>query len=241
MIVRGRPTAVIYKRFNRKKWLDPIFNLFRPSRAWRSWQAGQDLVSRGIPTPQNLAYVERRPYGRNRFLRFLAHETYLVTVKEEPAVDLATYVNEIMPALSEGVRRSRIRRLTACAGGAGPLAARAVALAPRPQGGQHPDPDRHDRWRGSAEPDRPGRRATPPSASAEPAGPEPGAAGDQPGVGPRSDPDRRAAVPPPLSAVGALAAERLEGVLAVDRAGDAGQAVAEPPTRPAAVMTGGDA
>ncbi len=71
MIVRGRPTAVICKRFNRKKWLDPVLNLFRPSRAWRSWQAGQDLVSRGIPTPQNLAFVARRPYGRSRFLRFL--------------------------------------------------------------------------------------------------------------------------------------------------------------------------
>jgi tRNA A-37 threonylcarbamoyl transferase component Bud32 len=113
MIVRGRPTPVIYKRFNRKKWLDPILNLFRPARAWRSWQAGQDLVSRGIPTPQNLAYVERRPHGQNRFLRFLAHETYLVTVKEEPAVDLATYVNDILPALPDDIRRARIRRLTA--------------------------------------------------------------------------------------------------------------------------------
>jgi serine/threonine protein kinase len=117
MIVRGRPTAVIYKRFNRKKWLDPIFNLFRPARAWRSWQAGQDLVSRGIPTPQNLAYVERRPYGRNRWLRFLTHETYLVTVKEEAAVDLATYINAMLPALPHDLRRARIRRLTAALAG----------------------------------------------------------------------------------------------------------------------------
>jgi Lipopolysaccharide kinase (Kdo/WaaP) family len=112
MIVRGRPTAVIYKRFNRKKWLDPVLNLFRPSRAWRSWQAGQDLVSRGIPTPKNLAYLERRPHGQNRFVRFLAHETYLVTVKEEPAVDLATYVNQTLPVLPFEIRRERIRRLT---------------------------------------------------------------------------------------------------------------------------------
>jgi tRNA A-37 threonylcarbamoyl transferase component Bud32 len=111
MIVRGRPTAVIYKRFNRKKWLDPIFNLFRPSRAWRSWQAGQDLVSRGIPTPKNLAYLERRPHGTSRFLRFLSHETYLMTAKEEPAVDLATYVHEILPSLPADLRRARVRRL----------------------------------------------------------------------------------------------------------------------------------
>ena len=31
MLVRGQPDAVIYKRFNRKKWLDPLFTLFRPS------------------------------------------------------------------------------------------------------------------------------------------------------------------------------------------------------------------
>ena len=60
MVVRGRPTQVIYKRFNRKKWLDPLLTLFRPSRAWRSWQAGQHLASRGIPTPQNLAFISRR-------------------------------------------------------------------------------------------------------------------------------------------------------------------------------------
>ncbi len=60
MVVRGAPTQVIYKRFNRKKWLDPLLTLFRPSRAWRSWQAGQHLASRGIPTPQNLAFLARR-------------------------------------------------------------------------------------------------------------------------------------------------------------------------------------
>ena len=117
MAVRGRPTAVIYKRFNRKKWLDPVLNLFRPSRAWQSWQAGQHLVSRGIPTPKNLAYIERRPYGRSRWLRFLSHETYLVTVKEEATVDLATYVNELLPTLPADVRRVRIRRLTASLAG----------------------------------------------------------------------------------------------------------------------------
>ena len=26
MVVRGSPTQVIYKRFNRKKWLDPLLD-----------------------------------------------------------------------------------------------------------------------------------------------------------------------------------------------------------------------
>ena len=62
----GCRRQVIYKRFNRKKWLDPLLTLFRPSRAWRSWQAGQHLASRGIPTPQNLAFVSRRRSFKNR-------------------------------------------------------------------------------------------------------------------------------------------------------------------------------
>ena len=83
MVVRGCPTAVIYKRFNRKKWLDPLLTLFRPSRAWRSWQAGQDLASRGIPTPQNLAFLSRRrSFKSDPLFWFLPHETYLITVKE---------------------------------------------------------------------------------------------------------------------------------------------------------------
>jgi serine/threonine protein kinase len=113
MTVRGQPTPVIYKRFNRKKWLDPLLNLFRPSRAWRSWQAGQDLASRGISTPQNLAFLaRRRPFRSDPFFWFSPRETYLVTVKEEPAVDLATYVGTILPQLPAEVRRCRIRRLT---------------------------------------------------------------------------------------------------------------------------------
>ena len=114
MLVRGRPTAVIYKRFNRKKLLDPILSVFRPSRAWRSWQAGQDLVSRGIPTPQNLAFLSRkRTWKSDPLFWFLPHETYLITVKQEGAINLATYVREVLPALPPAERRARIRRLTA--------------------------------------------------------------------------------------------------------------------------------
>ena len=58
---------MIYKRFNRKKWLDPLLTYFRPSRAWQAWQAGQHLLSRAVPTPQEpgvhrpQAVVPRRP------------------------------------------------------------------------------------------------------------------------------------------------------------------------------------
>ena len=114
MLVRGQPTQVIFKRFNRKKWMDPLLTLFRPPRAWRSWQAGQDLASRGIPTPQNLAYVSRRrSFKSNPFFWFLPHETYLVTEKQQGAQSLAEYVRKVLPALSLSERRERIRGLTA--------------------------------------------------------------------------------------------------------------------------------
>ncbi len=112
MLVRGQPTAVIYKRFNRKKWLDPLLSVFRPSRAWRSWQAGQDLASRGVETPQNLAYVSRRrSFKTDPLFWFLPHETYLVTVKQQGAQSLADYMRQVLPALSHCERRARIRAL----------------------------------------------------------------------------------------------------------------------------------
>jgi tRNA A-37 threonylcarbamoyl transferase component Bud32 len=111
--VRGREVRVIYKRFNRKKWLDPIFSLFRPTRGWRAWQSGQHLASRAIPTPKNLAYLSRSKPGL-RLLphQFFPHDTYLVTIKAEPAITLAEYIARVLPALDPDRRRAAVRRMT---------------------------------------------------------------------------------------------------------------------------------
>jgi len=86
---------------------------FLPSRAWRSWQAGQDLASRGIPTPQNLAFLSRRrSFKSDPLFWFLPHETYLVTIKETDALSLTTYVNEVLPSLPTELRRARRRSLS---------------------------------------------------------------------------------------------------------------------------------
>ncbi|MGC8638254.1 MAG: lipopolysaccharide kinase InaA family protein [Isosphaeraceae bacterium] len=112
MLVGGAPTRVVYKRFNRKKWIDPWLNLFRPSRAWRSWQAGQDLASRGIPTPRNLVFLARkRRFWTNPFSWFLPHETYLATCKQEHVVTLAHYVRNLLPVLDPDDRRRQIHRI----------------------------------------------------------------------------------------------------------------------------------
>ncbi len=111
--VEGVPRRVIYKRFNRKKILDPIYTLFRPSRAWRAWQNGQHLASRGIPTPRNLAVLMRSSRCPRVFPhQYWPHDTYLVTVKAEPAVTLWDYVADVLPTLPPEQRRQQVRRLT---------------------------------------------------------------------------------------------------------------------------------
>jgi tRNA A-37 threonylcarbamoyl transferase component Bud32 len=112
MNVRGRPRRVIYKRFNQKEWFEPFLTFFRPTRAWQSWQAGQHMASRAIPTPRNLAYIaRRRRFGRTLFW-YLPHETYLITLKEEGATTLGDYVRRVLPTLEPTARRVQVRRLT---------------------------------------------------------------------------------------------------------------------------------
>jgi hypothetical protein len=114
MEIGGQPRRVIYKRFNRKKWLDPLLALFRPSRGWRAWQAGQHLTSRGLPTPQNLAFIaamgRQAPWWP---ISWLPRDTYVVTIKAEPSVTLGDYVRQTLAAMDPIQRRPRIAALTA--------------------------------------------------------------------------------------------------------------------------------
>ncbi len=110
LTVKGRPTRVIYKRFNPKKTLETLLNLVRPSRAARAWQAAQHLKSRGIATPENLAYVVEA--GRGPLGRLLGRRSYLVQVKAEPSITLGDYARTVLPLAPAPVRRDRIRKLT---------------------------------------------------------------------------------------------------------------------------------
>ncbi len=107
MPVRGEPRRVIFKRFKAKKPLEWLLNLLRPTRAWRAWQAAQHMVARGIPTPQNLAIIEKTtPHVP------VPLETYLITIKTEPALTLCDYALEVMPKLSPEDRRRAVRSIT---------------------------------------------------------------------------------------------------------------------------------
>ena len=68
----------------------------------------QHLKSRGLPTPQNLAYVVRT--GRGPIGRWLTREAYLVTIKAEPSITLGDYARD-RPArlLARGVGARQIR------------------------------------------------------------------------------------------------------------------------------------
>ncbi len=111
--VEGRATQVIYKRFNRKKWLEPIWTAFRPSRAWRAWRAGQHLHCRGIPTPRNLAVIGRTGRtDRGISLWLTPTVTYLITIKALPSITLGDYLAKELPKRDPDARRAAIRRLT---------------------------------------------------------------------------------------------------------------------------------
>jgi tRNA A-37 threonylcarbamoyl transferase component Bud32 len=110
VMVKGRPTRVIYKRFNVKKTLEVLLNLIRPSRAGRAWQAGQHLKSRGLPTPENLAYVVKTGWGP--LGRWFTGRAYLVQIKADPSITLGDYARQVLADASDEVRRRQINRLT---------------------------------------------------------------------------------------------------------------------------------
>lgn len=107
MIVKGKPAKVIYKRFKPKKTLEWLLNLLRPTRAWRAWQAAQHLVSRGIPTPKNLAIIER-----TASFPPIPLETFLLTLKADPSITLQDYSFVELPKLSVKDRVTAVRNLT---------------------------------------------------------------------------------------------------------------------------------
>ena len=110
ILVRGRAMKVIIKRFNAKKPLEGVLNWVRRSPASRAWQAGQHLKSRGIATPDNLAYLTVHPKGP--FAWFGPGREYLVQIKAEPSITLGEYATEVFPRLTDQERRKQIENLT---------------------------------------------------------------------------------------------------------------------------------
>ena len=140
--------------------------------------------------------ARRRNAWYNPFSWFLPHETYLVTEKQDSTITLAEYVREVVPTLDPAEARARVRSPEHWPCPADPIAPRAVAVAPGPQGLEHPGAPGSPRSRRGPEPHRPGRGPAPASRPPGTADPEPGAAQRQPVETPGPHADRDPAIPP---------------------------------------------
>ena len=78
----GETSQIFIKRYNYQSSLYAFKNIFRRSRAKRTWRIAQHLLSRAIPTPLPVAYLERR---RARVLR----ESFFITQKVTHAIPLS--------------------------------------------------------------------------------------------------------------------------------------------------------
>ncbi len=110
MLVKGQPTRVILKRFNPKKSLEGLLNWVRLPRGARAWQAGQHLKSRGIATPDNLAYLTVKAAGWLGWLG--ARREYVVQIKAEPSITLEDYARDLLPRFVPAEQRRQISGLT---------------------------------------------------------------------------------------------------------------------------------
>ena len=129
-VIDGQRHTWIYKRFRRSSWWEYWTNLLRWSPALRSWIQGQGFRERGLPTARPLAVLHRRRHG-------LFHEGYLLTEKIENAQDLHEFLANLgqLSSQSSGADSAPPNR----SGRHGhPRIAPPPALAPGPQGGQHP-------------------------------------------------------------------------------------------------------
>jgi tRNA A-37 threonylcarbamoyl transferase component Bud32 len=100
------PWPVYMKRYNPKGCLFAARYMLRRSRARRAWQTARALCARHVPTPEPLAFVERRQCG---FLK----ASYLVTRALAGAEGLDLYVEKYFTAWTIDEKRAFIGRLAA--------------------------------------------------------------------------------------------------------------------------------
>ena len=98
----GLRLTIFVKRYNRKKALAPVRDLFRGSRAMRGWRVGHALRNRRVPAARPLAAMERRRLG-------LPVESLLVT---EAVTDSETLTVVVAEGLRGPAGSRKRRRLT---------------------------------------------------------------------------------------------------------------------------------
>lgn len=84
----GRGSVVYVKRIVRQNWLERLGDLFRTPIVRHAWLVGHELLRRGIPTPEPMAYLVRRhPSGRGG-------EQWLVTDGVEQTTTVSTWLDQ---------------------------------------------------------------------------------------------------------------------------------------------------
>jgi len=109
----GRRVRVACKRYCPKNWWKSLLQLFRSSRARRSWRLARLLLDRGIPTARPVALWEPRR-------RFLRKRSYLATEWIEGAGNLHVYAWQLAHCPVE----ERFGRAARCAESLGRLVGR---------------------------------------------------------------------------------------------------------------------
>lgn len=100
----GTNLDVVCKYSREVPGLKLLLNIFRPSRAMRTWRRAHALLQRRIPTARALAYAERRVFG-------LPRESLIITEYIENARDLDTVLSMDLRALTVPQQRVLKRRL----------------------------------------------------------------------------------------------------------------------------------
>ena len=130
------PWPVYVKRYNPKGRIFAIKYLLRRSRARRVWQMACELRARDVPTPEALAFLERRRFG-------LLQASYLVTRALPGAESLDQYVDKHYQAWQADEKRAFIARLAGLLKAAhgkgvlhGDLKAKNILIAAEDRGGE---------------------------------------------------------------------------------------------------------
>jgi len=85
--IGGRKAEVHLKRYNYQNIFYALKNLFRTSRGKRVWKVANGLVSRNIPTPLPISFLEQRKGG------FLI-KSFFITQKIDQSLSLHTLLQE---------------------------------------------------------------------------------------------------------------------------------------------------
>ena len=78
---------IVVKKFKKPHFINRIaYGFFRPSKARRSYEHALELLKRGVPTPEPIAYMEEKTFG-------LLEQSYYICIFEKEYEQVRSYMN----------------------------------------------------------------------------------------------------------------------------------------------------